>query len=210
MTIVSQLELNEQFQQPRHSSLTNIIDTLAGKESSLRVHFHQIRFDLGDKHYEIGGQVNVNILRNEKQNAGLGPLNGSGDRDHEDLGFEPGKVLVYTGDQQVLNVNVTGKQIDLDVRDKQFVKRLIRLRTDLFPKQPETPDRKGKKKSNPLEMIRLIAETAKELGITVTISYKGRRIATMGADAHPTFSHLVTKTRALAVNDVLTAIEMMI
>ena len=59
-------------------------------------------------------------------------------------------------------------------------------------------------------MIRTIAETCKKLGITVTVSYKGHRIATMGADARPMLLQHVTKTHALAINSVYTAIEMMI
>ena len=101
--------------------------------------------------------------------------------------------------------------MDVNVEDKQFVKRLFKLRNEISPKNqsPVTEVRK-KESSDPLAMIRTIADTCKKLGITVTISYKGRRIATMGADASPILLQHVTKTNALSINSVYTALEMMI
>ena len=125
--------------------------------------------------------------------------------------FESGKVRLLTGDLEVLRVSVLGKKIDVDIEDKQFIKRAMKLRREIGPKKSAAAEKpKKKKKSSPLSMVRMIADTSKRIGVTLTVSYKGRKIATIGAEARPTLLQIITKTRALAINDPITALRMMI
>jgi hypothetical protein len=124
--------------------------------------------------------------------------------------FESGKVVLLTGDVQVLNVNLTSKHIDVDVEDKAFIKKLIAMRNDLVPKQYNAEDQSPPSISGPLSMIRSVAETLCSRGITITVSYKRHRIATIGADANPVFLQRITKTRGIALNSLYTAVKMMV
>ena len=124
--------------------------------------------------------------------------------------FESGKVVLSTGDLQVLKVNLSSKHIAVEVEDKAFIKRVFALRSNLAPKQFAAESPNPPSISGPLSMVRSVAEALCSRGITVTVSYKGHRIATIGAEAKPTLLHHITKTRGVALNSLYTAIKMMI
>lgn len=122
--------------------------------------------------------------------------------------FESGRVLLSTGDLEVLKVNLTSTQINVDIEDKAFIKRVIAMRGELVPKMPNQD--KTKKLTSPLKMLKTLAETLKSRGITLTVSYQGHRIVTIGADAKPILLQIITKTKAVALNSIYTAIKMLI
>jgi hypothetical protein len=124
--------------------------------------------------------------------------------------FESGTVLLSTGDLRVLKVNLTSKKIEIDIEDKTFVKRIIAMRDQLTPKLPTEPNTEQKKPSNPLAILKTVAETLKTRGITLTVSYRGHRIVTIGAEAKPKLLQAITKTRAVALNSLYAAIRMII
>ena len=191
-------ELNEEFSKWKPDRIAKIIDKLAGGKSNLKVDVQDIRFAIGDKLYEVAGEVNFNVLHKKNEGVSYEAVKMPQERDDKmPPFFESGRVLIFTGDLEVLRINVAGKRLDLDVEDKQFIKRVMKLRDEITLKNPEASEKKAKKKkSNSLAMIRTIAETSEKLGITLTFYYKGRRIATLGADAKPRLSQLVTKTRS--------------
>ena len=100
----------------------------------------------------------------------------------------------------------------MDIEDKQFIKRAMKIRGEISPKKPAAAEesQKKKKKSSPLSMVRMIADTSKRMGITLTVSYRGKKIATIGAEARRKLLQIITKTRAVAINDPITALRMMI
>jgi hypothetical protein len=128
--------------------------------------------------------------------------------------FEGGHVLLSTGDVEVLKVDLSSTQIDVDVEDKAFIKRLIAMRDQLTPKMAGVTGVEDA--GNPpqiggvLSTARRVADTLSNRGITITVSYKGHRIATIGAQAHPTLLQHITKTRGIALNSFITAIKMMV
>lgn len=124
--------------------------------------------------------------------------------------FESGKVLLSTGDLEVLKVNLTSKEIDVDIEDKAFIKRVIAMRGELIPKNPTANTGEKQKSPSLLAILKTVAETLRSRDITLTVSYKGHRIATIGADAKPTLLQLITKTKAVALNSIYTAIKMLI
>ncbi len=121
--------------------------------------------------------------------------------------------MLSTGDIEVLKVDLSSTHIDVDIEDKAFIKRIIAMREQLNPKMPSIDS--AEDAGNPpqiggaLSTARKVAETLSSRGITITLSYKGHRIATIGADAHPTLLQHITKTNGIALNSVLTAIKMM-
>lgn len=127
--------------------------------------------------------------------------------------FEGGEVLLSTGDVQVMKVSLSSTHIAVDLEDKAFIKRVIALRNQ--PK-PQTCDADSEENSNPpqvggaLSTARKVADALCSRGITITISYQGSKIATIGADANPTLLHYITKTRGIAINNIITAVKMVL
>jgi hypothetical protein len=127
--------------------------------------------------------------------------------------FEGGEVMLSTGDVVVLKVNLSSTHIDVNLEDKAFVKRIIAMRDQLTPK---TPGANSAEEGQPpqiggaLSTARKVADALRSRGITITVSYRGSRIATVGAEAHPTLLHHITKTRGIALNNIITAIRLVI
>jgi len=126
--------------------------------------------------------------------------------------FESVNVVVSAGDNDLLEVDLTNKRINIDIENKQFLKGLIKIGRGFTEKQKPTKDSKKSKKKSPsaLTTARNVAETLKKMGITITLSYRGGVVATLGEGAHPTLLQLVTKTRAIALNSLPKAIAMII
>ncbi|MCW3996891.1 MAG: hypothetical protein NWE98_12180 [Candidatus Bathyarchaeota archaeon] len=123
--------------------------------------------------------------------------------------FESANVTVSANDMSLIKVAVEEKTINIDVENKKFLKGLIKIGRN-FTKQ-QSPKKEGKQKSrSALNTARTVAETLEKNGITMTISYKGKLVATLGAEAHSTLLQLVMKTRAIALNSPLQALRMII
>jgi hypothetical protein len=50
----------------------------------------------------------------------------------------------------------------------------------------------------------------KDEGLTITLSYQGERLVTIGAEAKPTLSRLVTGTSAVEINNLRKLLELSI
>jgi len=130
--------------------------------------------------------------------------------------FESGKVVLSTGDTGVMEINLKGQQIDVDVKNKDFIKRVIRVGNEITRKptsstesEAET-DKKKQKSTSSLGQLKTIAETLSKNGITVTISYHGHPVVTLGSEANPWLSQLITKTKAVAINNMIELIQMIL
>ncbi|HLN46051.1 MAG TPA: hypothetical protein VK209_10130 [Candidatus Sulfotelmatobacter sp.] len=132
--------------------------------------------------------------------------------------FESGKVILSTGDLNVLEVNLTSKKINVDLEDKNFIKRIIAMRGEISQQaqaqlmEGDEIEKEVKKKPgvSPLKTLRSVAEALHDRGITLTVSYKGGTIITIGAEARSTILQLITKTRAVAVNSFINILRIII
>jgi hypothetical protein len=127
--------------------------------------------------------------------------------------FEGGQVLLWTGDVEVLRVDLSSTRIDVNLEDKAFVKRLIAMRGQLTPKlsgASEAGEGNPPQIGGALSTARKVADALSSRGITVEVSYQGKRIATIGAEAHSTLLQVVTKTRKIALNSVVAAVRLLI
>jgi hypothetical protein len=124
--------------------------------------------------------------------------------------FESGKILLSTGDLEVLKVDLTSKRVAIDIEDKAFIKRVIAMRDELTPKPSSTGEAEAPSISGPLSMARSVADALSRQDITLTVSYQGRRIATIGAGAHPTLLQHITKSHGIALNSLYAAIKMLL
>jgi len=53
-----------------------------------------------------------------------------------------------------------------------------------------------------LRTLRWIAQELKAAGFTLTVSYQGSLLLTLGSEAKPTFSQILTRTDAIELNNL--------
>lgn len=105
---------------------------------------------------------------------------------------------MFTGDVEALHIKAADRKFDLSVTDKEFMKDAIgSVGNDSSIK-------------NKLDRLKTIAEELKAEGLTITLSYKGDQLVTLGQDAKSKISRLVTKTEALEINNIRKLIELVV
>lgn len=109
-----------------------------------------------------------------------------------------GEVTLFTGDAEALNLKAEDNKIELSIADKYFLK-------DALDSFGSSSSIRGK-----LAQLKSIAEELKGEGLTVTLSYKGDRLVTMGLEANPKFSRLVTGTDAVEINNLRRLVELVV
>lgn len=125
--------------------------------------------------------------------------------------FESGKVILAASKLRLLQVNVTTKCIEVDIQDKEFIKRALQLRSVFSKPKSETEEKESKRKEDGvslLERLRSVTETLCSIGVTIIVSFKGDRLITLGAGARPRLLQYITGTRGLAINNVVKLAQM--
>ena len=121
--------------------------------------------------------------------------------------LESGKLTISTNDRENLEVTAANKRIDVNLKDKEFIKNLIAevlkgsRNSSTIQTLKESPERIKVAKN----MRNTLIETADELrqaGITITLSYKTDIVATAGAQASAGISRLLTGTKSIEINSL--------
>ena len=107
-----------------------------------------------------------------------------------------GEVTLSTGDVEALQIKAGDNKIELSISDKEFLKDVVGSAGG------------GGSIRSKLAQLRSIAGELKDEGLTVTISYKGDLLVTIGSEAKPTFSRLVTRTNAVEINNLRKLLEL--
>jgi hypothetical protein len=107
-----------------------------------------------------------------------------------------GEVTLFTDDVEALQVKAEDNKIDLNATDKAFLK-------DVVGSAGSRASIRSK-----LAQLKSIAGELKDEGLTVTLSYKGDLLVTIGAEAKPKFSRLVTRTSAVEINNLRKLLEL--
>jgi hypothetical protein len=110
--------------------------------------------------------------------------------------IKSGKVTLFTGDKEALQLKTGNKKIDLNAVDKEFLKEAIGGMGG------------GKSILNSLSQLKTIATELKNEGLTIALSYKGELVLTVGSEANPKFSRIVTGTDAIEINNLRKLIEL--
>lgn len=110
----------------------------------------------------------------------------------------------------MLEVDLTNKHINVDIEDKQFVKRIIAMRDQLTSKPQNGEEEGSPQGGSTLDTVRKVVEALRKQGITIFVSYRGHRIATIGEEAHPRLLQHILKTNGIALNSIYTAIKIII
>jgi hypothetical protein len=127
--------------------------------------------------------------------------------------LKSGKITVSQNDKEALQVNIQDKHIDVNAVDKQIIKDIL------------SGAREGTNKKGVLEGIHRGVDTLREgrkmrpltkemvedfcrEGVTITVSYKGDRVITVGSEANSKLTRLVTGTKGIEINSPRKLAEM--
>ena len=109
--------------------------------------------------------------------------------------IKSGEVTLFSGDVEALLLKAENKKIDLNAVNKEFLKDVVGSMGG------------GKSVRSKLAQLKNIARELRDEGLTITISYKGDLVLTVGSEANPKFSRLVTRTNAIEINNLRKLME---
>ena len=107
-----------------------------------------------------------------------------------------GEVTLITGDVEALQIKAEDNKIELSIANKEFLKDVLGSAGG------------GTSIRSKLAQLKSIAVELKDEGLTVTLSYKGDLLVTLGSETKPKFSRLVTRTDAVEINNLRKLIEL--
>ena len=107
-----------------------------------------------------------------------------------------GAVTLSTGDVEALQIKAEDNKIEVNIDNKEFLKDVLR-----------STGADGSIRSK-LAQLKSISRELKDEGLTVTLSFGGDRLVTIGLEAKPTLSRLVTGTDAVEINNLLRLLEL--
>ncbi len=109
-----------------------------------------------------------------------------------------GEVTLFTDDVEALQIKAEDNKIELSIANKEFLKDVMGSAGS------------GTSIRSRLAQLKSIAGELKEEGLTVTLSFKGDRLVTIGLEAKPTLSRLVTGTGAVEINNLRKLLELVV
>jgi hypothetical protein len=107
-----------------------------------------------------------------------------------------GELILFTGDVETLQIKAENNKIDLNTANKEFLKDAV-----------GSTGTGGSIRSR-LAHLKNLAEELKDEGLTVTVSYKGNRLVTLGLEAKPKLSRVATRTSAVEINNLRKLLEL--
>lgn len=127
--------------------------------------------------------------------------------------LKSGKITLSQNDKPAVEVNISERKIDADIVDKEFVKEIVSSARGVSSKKGvgESIRRgvntiKEARKSQPA--VKEMVEDLCREGVTITISYKGDRVVTVGSEANSKLTRLVTGTKGIEINSPRKLAEM--
>ena len=109
-----------------------------------------------------------------------------------------GEVTLSTGDTEALQIKAEDNKIELNIANKEFLKDVMGSAGS------------GASIRSRLAQLKDIAGELQDEGLTVPLSFKGDRLVTIGVEAKPTLSRLVTGTSAVEINNLRKLLELVV
>lgn len=110
--------------------------------------------------------------------------------------LKSGELQLFTDDVKVLELKVKNQRIDLNIVDNEFLKDVLL-------------DSVGAKSFlKKFAYLKNIAEELKSENVTITVSYKGIVVLTLGSDAKTNLYRLITGTKEIEINNLRKLIQM--
>lgn len=127
--------------------------------------------------------------------------------------IKSGKVIVEQNNVPQLEITAANKKIDINATDKKLIKDVISSARQATSKKGVTESIKrsisGIKTAQEMRpLLKEIAEDFCKEGVTITVSYKGDRVMTIGSEADSKLTRLVTGTKGIEINSPIKLAEM--
>jgi hypothetical protein len=110
--------------------------------------------------------------------------------------IKSGAVTLSTGNKEALKMRAKNNRIDINAIDKKFLKDVVGNMGD------------GKSIRNRISQLKGLAEELQNEGLTITVSFKGDLVITVGLDAEPKISQIITRTNAVEINNLRKLVEL--
>jgi len=110
--------------------------------------------------------------------------------------LKSGEINLSANNQKLIQLTIKSNKIDLNIRDNKLLKELL------------TDNTKTASFLELLKQFKTLAEELKNQGVTITLSYKGEIMLTIGSDAKANFSQLVTRTKKIEINNLKKLIQL--
>ncbi|MCL2288844.1 MAG: hypothetical protein FWC33_06725 [Candidatus Bathyarchaeota archaeon] len=131
--------------------------------------------------------------------------------------IKSGKIKISQDNSETLEITAQDKKIDVNAKDKEFIKDII---SSSVRKNDDDKPQEGivgtiergvtglRTVRNVQPMVKEIAEDLQREGITVTISFKGDTVVTLGSDANPKLARFLLGTKSVEINNIRKIVEM--
>ncbi len=124
--------------------------------------------------------------------------------------LKSGSITISEKDVPQLEINVRNKKIDINATNKEFIKDLVNgaepSRGIKKRLQRSVQEIKVVRETRPL--IKDIVEDLRKEGVTLTLSYKGDKVATIGSEANSKLTQIVTGTKGIEINSPRKLVEL--
>jgi hypothetical protein len=110
--------------------------------------------------------------------------------------IKSGAVTLSTGNKEALKMKAENNRIDINAIDKEFLKDVVGNMGN------------GKSIGNRLNQLKGLAEELQNEGLTISVSYKGDLVITVGSGAKPKISRIITRTNAVEINNLRKLVEL--
>jgi hypothetical protein len=129
--------------------------------------------------------------------------------------IKSGKLRISQDNVEALEITAQNKKIDINAKNKEFIKEIISTVRKNDEQQSKgilgSIERGFDSLRSAREMQPMVKEIAEDLsreGLTVTLSYKGDKVVTIGSEANSKFTRFLTGTKEVEVNNPRKLIEM--
>ena len=112
--------------------------------------------------------------------------------------LKQGSLSLQTNNVEHVQLTIQDNKMNYNFLQKELLKTLLEL-------EAETTEKSILEK---LKMLKNLAEKLKQDRQTITISHKGQTMLTLGYEAKPTVSQIVTETNAIQVNNMIELIKL--
>jgi len=112
--------------------------------------------------------------------------------------FKKGNITLQTNGVENIQLQIENNKIDLNFLQKEHLKTLFELEAEM----------KEESILEKIKNLRKLAEKLKQERSTLAISYKGQTILTLGFEAKPTITQIVTGTNAIQVNNLIELVKL--
>jgi len=104
--------------------------------------------------------------------------------------LKSGTIYISANEENLFHLTIKNNIIDVNLLDKKFVNNLV--------KDPEI----FSSFRNLLASLKNLAGELRNQETTVTLSFKGEKVITLGSDAKPRFSNFLTRTTDIEINSL--------